>query len=378
MLRPTRQSRIAQPASRVLVAVLAAIVTALVAAPCYSAYCSEYGIPLSASLSSNSVAVNTNVTVTVSYGADYDLTSGWPSCTRTYDTLKIDIYLDDSETSSFTDNNEGSQTTPHTPATTPTFSFSTTGTHKIKVVADDYYHSPYPHTIDDAAQTKELTVAVEPDPTTLEFDHGLPASNLNANATRSNIRWADADTTKLYGDYFVLDSGTWTVDTIRVWVVPEVPVAPTYALGSYYSDVTLYYGTSGSLGSESGTFTTDSNLTSNADITVVPVTYSGSVNYQNGDGTYGQIWRIDFNNLGWTSVSGGTNYIFGVLGTPRKDRLWFNHASNSTLSGWSVAGNGYVLSIDSTSLTTAPSSVDGSPWFGRGSDINVQVFAHSQ
>ncbi len=63
------------------------------------------------------------------------------------------------------------------------------------------------------------------------FDRGLPTDNLNndAGSNRSNVEWADNETLAtdafyLPGDDFTLSgSGTYIVDTIRVWSTTNDP-----------------------------------------------------------------------------------------------------------------------------------------------------------
>ncbi len=212
------------------------------------------------------------------------------------------------------------------------------------------------------------------DPTVARVNRPLPDSDLNnaAGSSRRNIRWADKATSVGYGDDFTLASGkNWVVDKIVVWCVPDVSVSPAYNLSDYYSSVSLYGGpTSAVLPTtpiSTGTFTTG-NSTDNNNIAITSATYLGGVNYQDADGAYSQIWRIEFANPNFGTLTGGTSYSFGVLGVPRVDRLWFNHASYSAPSPW----DGYIRRFDSTT------SISPTGWFGKGSDINVQVFAHPQ
>jgi len=204
-------------------------------------------------------------------------------------------------------------------------------------------------------------------------DRGLPTSNVNG-VDRCNIRWADVSTTIGYGDDFALWRGPqWVIDKIVVWIVPDILVSPAYFLGDHYSDVKLYLGTGSLALAASGSFSTGSNNTSNGNIAISAVQYgtSPAVDYQCADGTYNQIWKIEFGNLNRTVPANTTEY-FGVIGTPRVDRLWFNHATNRTGSGC----DGYLRKFDLGDLS-GTTSASGAAWFaGKGSDIDVQVYAH--
>lgn len=218
----------------------------------------------------------------------------------------------------------------------------------------------------------------------------LPTTNLNG-VNRCNIRWAQATSTTAdlnigYGDDFTLPAGkTWVIDKIRVWAVLDVPMYPTYHVGDHFESIILYGGlAAGSLGEKkSATLATGSN--SSGDVTATAVSYSGGVNYKCADGRENQIWQVDFSNLNW-SVTGGTAYAFGVRGVPRVDRLWFLHATNSELAGWSGYGDNKVRRFDLADLNEEVNFFDPlAAWLGRdssdnvrGSDINVQVFAHEQ
>ena len=199
-------------------------------------------------------------------------------------------------------------------------------------------------------------------------DRGMPTANLNnvAGAGRINIRWADADPNVFYGDDFTLpkSSGDWVIDKITVWAVPDIPVSPTYALSSYFQGITLYTGTPGG---------SVSTVSTNASATAYTYSSSGNEqNYQTASGTYNQIWQIDFSGLNWRvagSLSTAPTYLFGVYAAPQIDRLWFNHATlGSGLDGQVYRFNGSTVSSP---------QVSGSGWFGgKGSNINVKVYAH--
>lgn len=215
-----------------------------------------------------------------------------------------------------------------------------------------------------------------------DISRPLPAENLNnaAGANRCNIRWANSDYgndfTIGYGDDFTMPSGTnWRIEKIRVWIVPSVPVWPEYFLGDLYQSIALYTGTPGGALTEacSGMFTEGTNHTDNGNIIVTPVTYPGGVHYQAADGRFNRIWQIDFANLP-LEVNGGMTYVFGVHAVPRVDRLCFMHATHGV-----QGGDGKIRRFDINNLSNGTTLVeDIDNWFGgKGSDINVQVFARS-
>lgn len=218
--------------------------------------------------------------------------------------------------------------------------------------------------------------------------NGLPSSNLNsaAGANRSNIKWANSNPDIGYGDDFKLPSGQWVIDKIRVWAIPTVPGYESYTLGDHFSSVTLYkIDSSGALSAvQSGNFTSG-NATNNPSISITAVTYpipdpimdpTGGL-YERATGELDKIFQIDFANLNW-QVTGGMPCFFGVHGVSRIDRLWFNAASNPALSGWeSEDSDGHLRSFDVSHPENGATLVNPAGWFGgKGSDINVQVFAH--
>ncbi|MHB1456871.1 MAG: right-handed parallel beta-helix repeat-containing protein [Armatimonadota bacterium] len=233
------------------------------------------------------------------------------------------------------------------------------GSSSVDIGADEYYYD----------------YTNEPSPTA---NRGLPSTDLNDSVNRCNIRWGEESTSVSYGDDFTFYSGcTWKIDKIRVWIVPEIPVSPSYYLGNYYSSITLskYVSGTGLTTLRSGNFSTGTNTTSDGRISISQDAYQSggnSYNYMSADGTYKQIWKVDFDvsDLNWTLASGATAK-FAVSMVPTVDRLCFLHATNST-SGtntfWKYFGT------TATEITT----LTGSGWFGKGSDINVQVFAHPQ
>ena len=217
-------------------------------------------------------------------------------------------------------------------------------------------------------------------------DRGLPTANLNnaAGSNRSNVAWDEGAPTPLPafdGDRFTLPGGpgaTDYVNTIRTWVVSGHTDNPGYTLGDTFSSVTLFTGTSTTPLSPTSTglfVGAGSNATSNPNITITQVQYTGGVNYQATDGTFRDIFEVDFNNLGIV-VPGGTTISFGVDGLGSGDPFWFNHASNAALSGSPQDGSDDLLTCYTVSGGIASSCGDfsslGNGW-DKASDINVQV-----
>lgn len=216
-------------------------------------------------------------------------------------------------------------------------------------------------------------------------DNDLPTADLNNGPGRCNIRWANStEFTVGYGDDFTLPAGpNWVVDKLTIWAVPDIPASPEYYLGDHYQSIYLYGGAVGSAFSSicSGTFSTGSNTVSSvtptsSQIVVTSTDYvvgEATVKYGAADGSSQQMWKVEFSAPGWT-LTGGTSYSFGVMGVPRVDRLWFNHATH-----YASKGDGQVREFDTSSLSGTRSLVSGSAWFGgNGSDINVQIYAHPQ
>lgn len=212
-----------------------------------------------------------------------------------------------------------------------------------------------------------------------QLDHSLPTTNLNntAGAARCNIRWASVSANIGCGDDFALPSGQWVIDMIRVWIVPDVPVSPLYNLGDHFQSIALYTGAAtGSLvEAASGTFVQGTSSTDNPRISFVRTSYQHQTekDYQSADGTYSDLWQVEFSNLGW-EVTGGTSYVFGVHAVPRVDRQLFLHATH-----WSSQGDGLIRQFDINNLQAGSSTISGSGWFGGvSSDVNVQIYAHPQ
>jgi hypothetical protein len=162
---------------------------------------------------------------------------------------------------------------------------------------------------------------------TLLFDRGLPTANLNndALANRSNVLWADWETTNPPSEYWVpgdnvilSGSGMYHIDTVRLWTTTVDTGAFALLAGSDLSNA--------------GTFST---------YTVTPVTYTGGENYQTSSGSFIDIYQLDFEIN--EDVMAGTEYYFFLDGpwTDNGDGGYVNpylHASNAALSGSTQEG----------------------------------------
>jgi hypothetical protein len=215
------------------------------------------------------------------------------------------------------------------------------------------------------------------------LDRGLPTANLNntAGSDRSNVAWADQEPSSnpseywLPGDDFTLTSNA-TVDDIRVWIV----AAGTSSSGYLPTGLSLYGGTAGGAISEIST-SYASSLT----------TYAGGQIYQGNDGSYWNIYQVDFAvNL---NVQGGQTYDFFVdqpyVCDPSSGPCFnaFLSASNAALSGSTQQGaDGVFLWLDvnttnSTQTVETWNSLNGSgsadfpQGWDKSSDANVEVFA---
>ncbi|MDR3537137.1 MAG: PEP-CTERM sorting domain-containing protein [Acetobacteraceae bacterium] len=202
---------------------------------------------------------------------------------------------------------------------------------------------------------------------TLVFDRGLPTENLNnaAGDSRSNVSWADTGTTQSIGDTFTLSgvAGTnYSIDTIRVWIVADAPVASSFS---------LWFGADAGAG-------TVVQLVSSATPSISAVTYANGQTYQGSNGSYYGLYELDFSGVGILATPG--TYAFSVSGSdgsaPSMNTPYL-HASNADLSGSTQMGpnDGLIYGFTSTG-----SMDNGYPWASIGgwnkpSDINVQVFA---
>ena len=220
----------------------------------------------------------------------------------------------------------------------------------------------------------------------LVLDRGLPTANLNntAGSDRSNVAWADQEPSSnpseywLPGDDFTLTSNA-TVDDIRVWIV----AAGTSSSGYLPTGLSLYGGTAGGAISEISTSYTSSSTT-----------YANGQTYQGNDGSFWNIYQVDF--AVDLNVSGGQTYDFfvdqpyvcGSTDSTGACTEYFNaflSASNEALSGSPQQGaDNTFLWLDvngGTQTVETWNSSDGSGTAGfpagwdKNSDANVQVFA---
>ena len=222
----------------------------------------------------------------------------------------------------------------------------------------------------------------------LLFDRGLPSQNLNnaAGANRSNIRWAtDAQNQGFFGDDFTIGSvgETYTIDTLRVWVVPGLSIGDPNSLNDFFNSVSLLVG--GSAGSNLTSLASTTNFVSDPNISFTKVTYPDGTNATTYDnfGTLVNLWQVDFSNLNWT-IDGGVEYSFGVKGIGKQIGAstifypWFNHGSNAALSGSTQDGaDDRLLEFDASGNFVATINSDGDG-FDKSTDINVQVFGELQ
>jgi hypothetical protein len=226
-------------------------------------------------------------------------------------------------------------------------------------------------------------------------DRGLPTANLNdtAGANRSNVSWGEPDLSYFDGDTFTVPStGTWSVDTIRVWFVGYGAnnnanlTDDTFLGDQHFGNLSLYVGGVGSSlnrVSMASFATVGSDATSNPNVVATRVQYNGGVgtelDYGNSGpagGPYLTIVQLDFNNLN-LDFAGGTQVQFGMQ---TDGDYTLSHASNALLSGSTQdQANGlyyqFLVGVNpatATFVSTVDSSVVG---WDKSSDINVQVFA---
>jgi hypothetical protein len=237
--------------------------------------------------------------------------------------------------------------------------------------------------------------------TTMLFDRGLPTANQNAaDASRSNIAWADNETSIdpktgypveywVAGDDFTISHpGKYKIRTIRVWIVgsvPDIGGAPDKGEKREKNHLTLWGGTvSKGVGQISHNYT------------VTPVTYSNGESYVGSLGRTTQINQIDFDVD--FDLQGGETFTFFVDGPwvlfdpihPTQGYVNASlHASNRKLSGslqegandwllWLHRKDGATLSIDTYNSKTGEGTLcppdNPCPGWDKPSDGNVQVF----
>jgi hypothetical protein len=220
----------------------------------------------------------------------------------------------------------------------------------------------------------------------LVVDRGLPASNLNnvSGTSRSNVRWGSNDEA-FVGDSFTVGSAgeKWVIDSIRAWAVPGQGRQDPDHLGDFFQDVRLYLGANGSdvTPVASALLSAGSDQTSNPHVQISEATRSGAQLYDDF-GTALRVWQVDFKDLA-VPVEGGSSYSFGVWGQGRavpgksdKTFEWFSHAANASLSGVRQDGSdGLLLLFDGSGKGQGTFNGQGNGW-DKGSDINIQVFAH--
>jgi len=191
-------------------------------------------------------------------------------------------------------------------------------------------------------------------------DRGLPTANLNGPSyeTRSNIALGTPVKYGFFGDDFTVPqptaSGTWRIDTIRLWFVGGPATNDTdLANDSYLGDqslgnLSLWVGTNGSRISKAleANFRPGSNATNNSRVVATRVQYSenfyGAFDYENpttrctDNGCYtppagfSTIYQIDFKGLN-LSYPAGARVWFGMF-TDGAGGLTTTHASNAELS----------------------------------------------
>jgi hypothetical protein len=229
-------------------------------------------------------------------------------------------------------------------------------------------------------------VAVSSGGQTQRMDRGLPAANLNNTAagSRSNVAWSNGND-YVTGDTLVVGKAgqKWILTKIRTWSIGHLNTP----FGTEFSTDALYFstsaGTPGAIGVvERGTVGVGSNRDTNRHITHIAVTYVGGSNYESQTpGSYRQIWQNDFTDL-HLPVKGGTAYYFAVDGTT-SSYAWFNHASNTPLSGSQQQGSDGLYVAWAKNALNAPNTCDSigpirgvcSGGWDKSSDINVQAFA---
>ena len=209
---------------------------------------------------------------------------------------------------------------------------------------------------------------------TLLFDRGLPTANLNnvAGANRSNVAWGEpaageqTPSTESVGENFTLSAPS-VIGTIQVWVIDNgtggAPSASSYQ---------LWLGTDSTPGAGSTASVADIATSTS----VTQVTYSNSSNYQNSDGTFSDIYQVDFTGLD-LSESAGT-YAFSVSGLSETGQLTpYLSASNAALGGSDqIAGNDVLYGFDNTGAMDTKNGYPAnlSALWDKSSDVNVQVF----
>ena len=221
----------------------------------------------------------------------------------------------------------------------------------------------------------------------LVVDRGLPRINLNnaSGSVRSNVRWGDIEERFLGDDFTIGAPGErWVIDAIRTWAVPGTAAHHPAHLGDAFHDVRLYFA-----GAKkdmtpvaAGAFTEGSDEADNPNVAISEATQNGVITYDDFGASL-RIWQVEFRGLN-LAVNGGESLRFGVWGLGReipgaedgRKYVWYNHASNASLSGARQDGaDGAMLIFDGTGRFREKFQARGNGW-DKDADINVQVFAH--
>lgn len=198
-------------------------------------------------------------------------------------------------------------------------------------------------------------------------DRGLPAANLNdaAGSNRSNVAWALENANEGWGvgdDFSVGRSGTYRIDTLRLWVVGEASGESPYYAGTTF---TLW-----------GSSDFGQKLSTSA--VLMPATYANGSSYQNGGYDFA-LYSLEFRNLNWL-VDGDSSYNFGVTGIDANGEYQqvFLHASNADLGGVPAdVADGWLIGFRANDPSnfyywTSDPAAGGDGW-DKYSDLNVQV-----
>lgn len=227
-------------------------------------------------------------------------------------------------------------------------------------------------------------------------DRGLPTANLNnaAGADRSNVSWGEEDLQYFDGDDFTVPSGSWRIDTIRMWFCGygannnTILTDDTFLGNQSFGNLSLYVGAVGgplNRVSQASFATPGSDATSNPNVVATRVQYNGGVgselelDYGNAGpaGSHLTIVQLEFKNLN-LYFAGGSQVQFGMQ---TDNDYTLSHASNADLSGspqdqaddlyrqFQVGINPATATFDMTVDSNQPGIWD------KSSDINVQVFA---
>ncbi|MGN6370166.1 MAG: hypothetical protein ACTHN5_18065 [Phycisphaerae bacterium] len=200
----------------------------------------------------------------------------------------------------------------------------------------------------------------------LLVDRGLPTANLNnaAGANRSNVAWADAETSPtnpdLVGDNFTITgTGSYHISSIRVWTTATSSTTGLSLVGGLNTAI-------GTLPVLSSSYTS------------TPVTYSNGDGYQTQSGAFDQIYQLDFAvNIDATAGQTYNFFLNGPTTTQGSDNIGpYLLASNAGLSGSTQDGADGLYSFYNTTTGAITPWDSAAPVIGgwdKSSDINVQV-----